>query len=281
MTIEEKFNCFNSDVKLLLINILLEGFYRGQNVFTLDQFIKGDYWKIEEINEEVRDANDYSCAKSLVIHQLFYIIDEFNLGKIKRVSVNDIETILEDVVKQAVMKKDGTEEDVWYYCAIINEITNLERIRIKKMQEKEYKFDPKSFRRIDFASDEFYRCLDLLLSDEPEYIEIEITPFNKENIKKLHEAVDDFIYCFSQDDYIDQKSIYQKNRFYFSKQLENFYEYIKKLPMIDGCINLPFSSLQETDFEVIKVLNFLEKKYLKSEIGTTKICGISNFFQLP
>lgn len=258
---EKDFDYFNVDVNLLLINILLEGFYRGQSVFTLDQFIKGNYWQIEEIKQDVLDANDFSCAESLVIHQLFYIIEELNLGKIERVSVSDTGGMLESVVRKIAIDKDGTGQDVEYYCAVIDEICNLKRIEVEQRQKRtpNEKYDIHSFRRINFANDEFHRHLELLLTETPEYIEIEITPFNDENIKKLHKAVDDFIYCFSQDDYIDQKPTYREKRFYFSKQLENFYEYIKKLPMIDGFINLPFSSLQETGFEVVKILSYLER----------------------
>ena len=45
----EPLHYFNSDMNLLTLRILLEGFYRGQTVFTLDQFLKGEYWKIGEL----------------------------------------------------------------------------------------------------------------------------------------------------------------------------------------------------------------------------------------
>jgi hypothetical protein len=46
------FDYFNSDINLLTMHVLLEGFYRGENVFTLEQFLKAEYWKIEEITED-------------------------------------------------------------------------------------------------------------------------------------------------------------------------------------------------------------------------------------
>ena len=43
---EDNFDYFNSDIKLLTLHVLLEGFYRDQNTFTLDQFLKGNYWEV-------------------------------------------------------------------------------------------------------------------------------------------------------------------------------------------------------------------------------------------
>ena len=67
------FDYFNSDINLLTLHILLEGFYRGQSHFTLEQFLKGDYWKIEEMTEEIRDTQDYGSAEDLVLHQIIQI----------------------------------------------------------------------------------------------------------------------------------------------------------------------------------------------------------------
>jgi len=89
-TNEENFDYFNADVYLLTLNILLEGFYRGQGVFTLDQFLKGNYWKIEEISDEIRDTNDFGSAEDMVLHQVASIVEGLNLGKIRRLSIKDI-----------------------------------------------------------------------------------------------------------------------------------------------------------------------------------------------
>jgi hypothetical protein len=37
----DTFDYFNVDIKLLALHVLLEGFYRGQSVFSLNQFLKG------------------------------------------------------------------------------------------------------------------------------------------------------------------------------------------------------------------------------------------------
>ncbi len=81
-TNEENFDYFNTDVYLLTLHILLEGFYRGQGVFTLDQFLKGSYWKIEEISDEIRDTNDFGSVEDMVLHQVFSIVEGLNLSRV-------------------------------------------------------------------------------------------------------------------------------------------------------------------------------------------------------
>ena len=91
------------------------------------------------------------------------------------------------------------------------------------------------------------------------FIEFEID-FDQEGANKLNKDIDDLLLSFSQDDFIEKKPIYKNKRYYFTKQLENFFEYIKLLPEIDGYVNIPFSSLQEQGFEVIKIMSYLERE---------------------
>ena len=52
---EQLFEYINSDPHLLIFHTLLQGYYTGQGVFTLDQFIKSNYDSVEEIIAEMRD----------------------------------------------------------------------------------------------------------------------------------------------------------------------------------------------------------------------------------
>src|SRR5437870_5053405 len=126
---EENFDYFNSDKNLLILHVLLEGFYRGQNVFTLEQFLKGDYWKIGEIREEILDTNDFGSVEDLVLHQVIQIIDDLEIGKVQRVSVSDIYTLTEKIARDAVMKKDADENDVAFFTAALHALCDLEKIR--------------------------------------------------------------------------------------------------------------------------------------------------------
>ncbi|NCB21028.1 MAG: hypothetical protein EOM88_03875 [Clostridia bacterium] len=259
---EEIFEYFNTDANLLLINVLLEGFYRGENVFTLNQFIKGQNWKIEAIIKEISDTNDYSSPDELVIHQLIKIIEDLKIGTIKRISVNNVSGVLGKIVKEAVLKKDSTEEDVWYYQAVFNEIFGLEKYRDKNIETimgKDKPFDSSLLKKIDFTTDNFSKYLQILLSAIPEFVEIEVD-YNDEYAKIAHKILDDYIDSFSQEIYIDKKPDYQVKRSYFSNQLENFYSYVKTIPEIKGYINIPFLTLNDTNFEVVKILCYLERE---------------------
>lgn len=254
----DTFDYFNSDIKLLALHILLEGFYRGQNIFTLDQFLKGNYWKIDEISDEIRDTNDYGSIEDLVYQQVIMMVNDLKLGKIKRISVNNLSGLTEEIIRQAVNEKNATENEVMMYSAMIDEVYDLKKIRDAEI-EKEGKFDRKKWNTIDFTEDNFYRNIKTLSQIGASFIEIEID-FNEKYANKVNDDIGDYLDNFYQDDFIDKKPIYRQKRFYFSKQIENFFEYIKRFPVVDGCINIPFSALEEDGFEVIKILSYLEKE---------------------
>lgn len=261
---EVAFDYLNTDVYLLTLNILLEGFYRGQSVFTLDQFLKENYWKIDYISGEIQDTNDFGSVEDMVLHQVIDIIKSFNLAKIRRLSVKDISGLLELVVSKAVKTENPTDEDVGYYTAVINEVYDL-----KKLNEAKIEAEMAKQKNVDFKSllhgvnfddaDEAARHLNFISSIAAPHIEFEIS-FIDETARETDKAIEDYLFSFSQDDFVEKKPLYKQKRYYFSKQLENFYNYIKGLPVIDGSINISFSTLEEQGFEVVKVLSFLERE---------------------
>jgi hypothetical protein len=259
------FDYFNTDTNLLSLHILLEGFYRGQNIFTLEQFLKGEYWKIEEITDEIRDTQDYGSVEDLVLHQIMQIIRDLKLGKIKRVSITDLYGMTEEVVREALEKKDSTEEDVMYYTGILREIQDLEAIRHQqreaefKTNKEGMKFDRANANRVNFTEDNFHRHIEYISKISAPFIELEVD-FDQKGANQLNSDIDDLLFSFSQDDFIEKKPTYKNKRYYFTKQLENFFEYIKTLPEIDGYVNVPFSALQEQGFEVIKIMSYLERE---------------------
>ena len=265
---EMVFDCLNKDLSLLILHILLEGYFRspeGTWIFTLDQFIKHNYLKIGEISEEASDTNDFYSLEGMVYSQVVYIIEELNLAKIKRVGINKISELPTLLMKKAFAEKDPTEQEIEYYASMIDEIYRLK----SKNDEKDIKsgFDIKDYKewrekheRADFdTSYEASEHIGFAFDIAPSQIEIEVA-FNDEVAKVLNKEIEDYLFGFSQDDYFDQKPTYREKRYYFSKQLENFYNYIKKLPEINGNVNIPFSSLTEEGFEVVKMLSYLERE---------------------
>lgn len=252
------FDYFNTDIKLLALHIVLESFYRGQNVFTLDQFLKGDYWKIEEIADEIRDTNDYGSVEDLVLQQVIQMIKDLNIGKILRVSVKDLSSLAEKIIREAVEEKNGTENEVMMYSAYVDEVYKLKALKdAQKVDMKD--FHTEKWNRIDFTEDDFHSHIQYLSQIGSSYIEFEVG-FDKKGPIEANEAIDDYITNFGDDTFIEKKPLYRQKRFYFSRQIENFVEYIKRFPLIDGNMNIPFSSLSEQGFEVVKVLSYLERQ---------------------
>jgi hypothetical protein len=258
----DTFDYFNTDIKLLALRIVLESFYRGQNTFSLGQFLKGDYWKIEEFSDEIRDTDDYGSIENLVLQQVIQMIKDLNIGKIVRVSVKDLSSLAEKIIREAVEEKNSTENEVMMYSAYINEIYTLKSL--KDAQRLDIKdLNTEKWNRIDFTEDDFHRNIQQLSQIGSSFIEIAVE-FNKKGPIEANKAIDDYINSFSEDQFIEKKPLFRQKRFYFSKQIENFVEYVKRFPLIDGNMNIPFSSLSEQGFEVVKVLSYLEwKKRIK------------------
>ena len=265
---ELQFNIFNSDINLLSVHILLEAFYRGENILTLGNFIKGNYWKIDEISDEARDTGDFASTQDLVLSQVIHTIQNLELGKIKKISVVALGELLETVVKDAMQakpEKDELDDMAGYYCMVIDNIHKLKKLSEDRKEEyfKNNEIDGKSWRdyhdRIDLTVDNYYRHLEAIVSLGAPFIEIEIE-FSDKGMRRLEEAMDDYLFSFAEDDLIDKKPNYREKRFCFSKQLENFVAYINNFPVVNGYANIPFEALSENGFEFVKVVSVLERR---------------------
>ena len=287
---ELQFNIFNSDINLLSVHILLEAFYREENILTLGHFIKGNYWKIDEISEEARDTGDFASTQDLVLSQVIHTIQNLELGKIKKITVVALNELLETVVKDAMQakpEKDELDDMAGYYCMVIDNIHKLKKLSEDRKEEyyKNREIDGKSWRdfydRVDLTVDNYYRYLEAIVSLGASFIEIEIE-FSDKGMRRLEKAMDDYLFSFAEDDLIDKKPNYREKRFYFSKQLENFVAYINNFPVVNGYTNIPFEALSENGFEFVKVISVLErrKKLKVRNWGDEDLWNIK-FYQTP
>lgn len=262
---EKIFDCINSDFTLLILHILLEGYddnFDGLWIFTLDQFIKTDYFKIQEIGEEARDTNDFYSIEDMVFNKLIWIIEDLDIAKIKRIGMNNISALPELLLKKAFVEGKPTDEETEYYASIIDKICEL-KIKHNKKMEVEIKNDndwKENYNKIDFnTSLEASNQIGFTFDIAPSYIELEVN-FDEKIAELIKQSIDDYLLNFSQDYFFEKKPIYKEKRYYFSKQLENFYNYIKGLIEINGSVNIPFSSLEEQGFEIVKILSCLERE---------------------
>lgn len=259
------FEYFNSDINLLVIRILIEGFYRDKKIFSLDQFFKGEYWKIEEITDEIRDTQDYSSVEDLVIHQVFQILRDTGIGKIKSLYIENLSGLREQIVREMLNLKEYTENEVMYYDGLLGQIVDLEK---KSEEQKNKRFEENSdvpsyfkdnYGKVFLNTERLSRDIPFISDIMTSFIEFEIE-FNAEKVAELNQEIADLLENFSRDDYFDKMPAYKTKRSYFSKQLESFYSYIKNLPVVQNSINIPFSTITRNDFEIIKILAYLEKE---------------------
>jgi hypothetical protein len=254
---------FNSKTNLLNVLILLEAFDNEKTILTLQDFIKGDYWDIEEIYEEIREQNDYGSTQDLILEQVLSTVDLFQLGKIESISVIKLNEFLQTIVREAIETKATTnelEDTVLYYTSIIEKIGELKALS-EKYRDEAFEKNPKSitwhdyYNQIKFTPHSYSKDLVYIVHAGAPFIEIEIE-FHKNGIENLKSSLNDYLLAFSQDAFISEK----ENRLYFSKQLENFLAYINKLPLINSAINVPFEVLNERGFEFVKIASYLESK---------------------
>lgn len=286
---ELQFNIFNSDINLLSIHILLEAFYRGEDSLILENFIKGDYWKIDEISEEARDTGDFSSTQDLVLSQVLHTIDTLRLGKVKKISVEGVSNMLEATVKEIMdskVEKDDLEFAISHYTSVLDNIFDLKKMwqeALEKHRDADGK--PSKFTdfydRVEFTPDNYHRHFENIISVGAPFIHIEVE-FSKKGMQRLERDMRDYLFTFAGDQFTERKPAYREKRHYFSKQLENFVEYVNKFPAINGEVNLPFEALSENGFEFVKVVSVLEylEKLKVRNWGDQNLWNIK-FYQTP
>lgn len=262
----EYFHFFNTDYLLLVIIILLEKYHHGQrdgfgvsSAFFLGDFIKGGISSLEDVVNEINDTSDYSSPNEYILSHIIRA-EELNMLKVRQIGVQDLISIQYKVMNCAVKNDPRFPIEPDYYCMIIDELMefkNLEKERNEKMVENGT-FTSEEFRGPIFFSGEYTKHIRMLLDIAPENIYIRVT-FIDEGIKRVEKELKQYISNFSEDLFKDRKPEYSETtRLYFSKQIESFYAYITNLSLVNSTINIPFSALESKDFEIVKILKYLE-----------------------
>lgn len=260
---EKHLHYYDSDLKLFVILVLLETYHDNEDILTLANFLKCNYWNMEEIEGELIDTNDFASVEDLVLHQILYIAEELKLCSIKAIGIDDVDKMLFSVIQKAMKSEQQDDHAAGYYYAVVSEMCSVrweQRQRLEKNMEKIRSgkgFDRELFHKVMFSRDEYHRYLNDIASAVPEHVLIEFK-FKPDTAAVIEKEVEQFVSDFSQDKYFQDKPLYSKKRLYFSKQIENFCEYVNKLPIVDKVVNIPFTALEQDGFEVIKLLKFLQ-----------------------
>ncbi|MDD3020861.1 MAG: hypothetical protein PHX61_07770 [Alphaproteobacteria bacterium] len=267
-----RFDHFNSEINLLSIKIILEAFKRGEDILTVGDFIRNAYWKEEEIFGEIYEAEEFSTTEDLVLAQIAHIIEDFGIGRLKMISVVGIDELRNSVIKKAIEEKDARDIDdlIQYYSWILGEIYGLS-VQSGEMQMKAIKkgiADWKYYEnRVDF---EVSSAKDGHIYIEPlgigeivhiaaPFIEIKVD-YKNSKAEDLNRELRSFLERFADDKFLDRLPIYRDKRYHFSRQMENFVDYISRSPLVNNRVNVPSEVLDEKGFEFVKIVSYLEER---------------------
>lgn len=260
---------FDNDYLLLIILILLEKYhckpeeknsFTIDNIFNLNDFIKDDPSKIEEINNELNDTNDFSGTNDYILNRILNAGEELDLFKIRQIGVFNLDEMLDKVLEKAIENDKKFPRETDYYHSVIDEIFKLKILEEKKYNEliKNNRLTTDELHKPLFFEGGYEKNIGLLIDIVPENIYFRITYIDKE-VKIIEKEIGNFIHKFSTDLYKNYRSGYSETgRIYFAKQIENFYTFINDLPLIKNTINIPFLSLENKGFEIVKILKYLE-----------------------
>ena len=268
----ELFDFINKDLDLLFIIIFLEAFYRGDDVIGFGDFLKGNYWNIDNVWEEITDTNDYYSIPDMVMEQVIFIFEDARMGKVIGVGIDNLDYAFSDLlIEIAKIGAENAKREAPDHVGTIEQICFLRRLKEDKFQTDLEAHPAKSDaiwknrfvdKGIFFSKEDgYFRKLQILAIEIPNRIFFNVT-YNKNKVKEIESAIEKFLIDFSQDKFLSGESVpfYQEKRLYFSQQVENFYHYINKLTFIGDVANIPFDILAETGFEAVKILKYLELK---------------------
>ncbi|MFA6466401.1 MAG: hypothetical protein WCV71_00905 [Patescibacteria group bacterium] len=282
------FDYINKDLDLLFILIFIEEFKRQNNELNFGNFFKGNYWDIDQVNDEVMDTNDYQSVSDMVLEQALFIFEDIRIGKIIEVGIDNTDESIKDLlVEVAKIGPENAKKDAPNYYYPFEQlffIANQEReVRLKQLEQNP-DLDIGIFlkdKSVFFTKEHgYFRALQPFIIDIPTHILIRVK-YNATKIKEIEKEIFDYLEDFSNDKYIEKLPRYQEKRLYFAQQIENFYRYVSRLNLIGDTINIPFTILNESGFETVKILRFLElKEVIKirwSDEGSWKV----QFTKLP
>jgi hypothetical protein len=264
---EFQFDIFNSDINLLSVQLLLSAWKLGKDTLTLEYFIKGDYWKVDELSSELQDTGDFVSTQDWVLAQVISTIENLRLGEIENITITSIHRLIEAIIEDAMdaqLNDYEKEEMIGYYRSLIDEaykLNELSKEQLEQFMEKNPGIDKwrGMLDQVALTKDNYGRYLSALVAVGASHIDIKIN-FSAKWMLRMEEAMRDYLKLFANDLIVNNTPNYRETRYYYSKQLENFVAYINKLPEIEGVVNIPFDVLSEKGFEFVKIISFLEQK---------------------
>lgn len=280
---------FNDDLNFLFILIFLEAFKNNKEELSFGEFFKGNYWDNADFCDEIFDTNDYYSIEDKVIEQALFMFEDLRMGNVIQVGVDNINNACEDYLIKMV--KTGLEDvkiNISNHFSVIEQLFFLlnqeKRLREEKLEKNPEMPIGDMFRdnSVFFTKEQrYFSALQPIIIELPEHIIIRVK-YDDKNIDKLNKEIENYLIDFSNDKFFNQEYTYSGNkRLYFSQQIENFYKYINRLNLIGDTINIPFNIINESGFEAIKILSFLQIKGVIKISWSDDVSWKVQFLNLP
>ena len=253
----------------LRLLILIEIVKAGREKFYLSEFFKGEYWDVDDIVSEVMDTNDYDGISDMVLGQIKFIIEDLRIGKIVSVGIDNMEGALSSLAEKIhkIIPSENPHTNMFdIYGMMMSDYAEL-YCEAKAERNRQIEKDPSGwFKRppaeivglpINFDPSIYFEKLKTVIIETPERIVIHAV-FNAERVAEIEAEISRYMAAFADD--LSDTSPYRKSDIYFTKQIENFFGYITKLPVVGNTIHVPFEILKERGFEAVKILCYLQMK---------------------
>ncbi len=281
------FDVINKDLDLLILLIVIEAFKKNKDKICFADFLKGDYWNIDNIREEIFDTNDYMSIEDMVFEQIIFLTEDQRLGNITGMSIDDPTNALVDLIFNTIKSNSiKNKDETGPLINAIEQITFLknqnEEQKTKLIEENPDKITEIIKDRSVFIKKErnYISALQEILIQVPEHVNIHFI-FDTKGINSFEKEISNYIAKFQNDDFQEDIPPYEEKRLYFSQQIENFFNYINKLNSINNVINIPFSILSEKGFEAVKILKYLELNNIIEFRWSDEISWKVKFNEIP
>lgn len=254
----EYLDYFNDEIDLLIILIMLElRIYEDSKKFSwfpLDDLINTDFFEIDRVKKSFEEDGSYDKSGDIVFDALDFISNDLRFYNIDGVRIKNIYNLTRDLLKKALVKspEDITNDYIFYYSDLLekaHKLQNLYRDKIDEIDKKEVNTNNLvTFDSLEIKDRHIYQCV---IEELPENVYLSGN-FNDKEIKKTQENLELFLKHFIKDEIVDHTG---KS---FSQQIISFQKYVSKLSEVNNVINVPFESLKEDGFSIIKILKSLE-----------------------
>ncbi|MFA5107837.1 MAG: hypothetical protein WC497_05990 [Patescibacteria group bacterium] len=259
------------DFNLLLLLIICELAESKREEFYLSEFIKGNLISTEDVVSELQDTDDYESLEEMVLGQLLFVLEDLRLAKVENVGIDDTSRAMDSLAKfihEADWSEPKSEEGYGYliakYAKLHGEAESAREKRVKKVGVDEWFRQPANAVTalpLYYTPSSYHKHLGAAISCTPDRIVVR-AKFDSSRVGDIREEIARYMNFFSSRDGNGKRADafpYGNVRPCFTKQIENFYNYLAKLPQVGNVIHVPFSALGEDGFEVVKLMRHLQE----------------------